>query len=171
MRLVAGMEFSSHFLSSERNIVVEVILVAQFIVGWLGGRAGIGGGSGTTAACSRAGCGSGSCAIGRLNLPAGEVHVILAVVFITPNVEVHLDILVRFQAVQHGALVLHDLELQILRILVLRGDHEFTLGETTGKGLCIVNQFQFPNGFVHALKSWFRARMSNLVQFDPHRIV
>lgn len=86
-----------------------------------------------------------------LNLPAGEAHVVFSIELVAPDIEVDRHRLADLVAIENGALVLHDLELEILReLVVLGGDDEFPLGETAGERLSVEDDFDFSGDFKHS---------------------
>lgn len=92
-----------------------------------------------------------------LDLPGGEIHEILAVVFIAADVKTYSNFLAFTEAVDEVAFVLHQLELQVLRIaLGGGGDDEFTLGESAGKRLLRENDFNRAADLMHAasIRGW-----------------
>ena len=84
-----------------------------------------------------------------LNFPAGKVHIITIVVFISTDVEVQLHFLANFIVIEQATAILDDLELEVLGIfVVLGGDHKLPLAEAAGEGLGLIDQLDGSTCFV-----------------------
>ena len=85
-----------------------------------------------------------------MDLPAVEVDVVFAVVFVASDVEADDYVLTCGVGIEDTALVFEDFELDVLRIFVVfSGDDEFTLAESALESLGIEDEFDFAFEFVH----------------------
>ncbi|MDB6070943.1 MAG: hypothetical protein JWL81_2114 [Verrucomicrobiales bacterium] len=106
---------------------------------WAGGLAGT----------LHGGIGSAFAAIGRMNAPSTEAHVILAVVFVSADFKTHFHFLPRTEAVQQGDLVFDEFHFDVLRIAVIPGgDDKFTFREATAKRHDVHDDLDGPFDFV-----------------------
>lgn len=77
-----------------------------------------------------------------MDFPASEVHIILAVVFITADVEADVDILADIELIKRRALVFDDFEFDVLRVFVMsRSDNEFPFGKSASERLSFTDPF------------------------------
>lgn len=90
-----------------------------------------------------------STACSGIDLVGLEIHVVLALVLVAANAKADRDALALADGVKEGAFLFGQLQFDVLRILIVRGDDKFSLYETTGKRLGGTDEFDRAFELIH----------------------